>query len=79
MAYVFAGYVKEYGDPVERTVRAYRTDTGVLMNETTSSGGAGYYYMTTTYSGSHYLVCLDDPTVPDFNHLIVKDVTPTVV
>jgi len=73
--YFFAGYTKQYDTPVIRTVRTYRTDTGELMDETVSAG-AGYYYMTTTHTGTHYLVCIDDPAVPDFNHLIIKDAIP---
>jgi hypothetical protein len=73
--YSFWGYIKEYTEGVPRKVRAYRADTGELM-ASTESDLSGYYYMTTAYAGTHYLVCLDDPAAPDFNHQIIKEATP---
>lgn len=78
-AYYFDGYVTELESPVVRTVRAYRRDTGELMDETTSSGIGGYYYLETTYSGMHYLLCLDDITIGDtYNALIYDLMLPTI-
>jgi hypothetical protein len=47
--------------------------------DTTTSSGNGYYYLETTYSGSHYIVCLDDFAGEDYNDLIIGDVCPTEV
>lgn len=64
----FSGYVYEQDEsgPVSRTVRLYRRDTGALMNITTSSGD-GYYYIETSYSGSHYIIALDDEVGTQYN------------
>lgn len=78
MAYYFSGYVYEEGSLVTRSMFLHRRDTGALMGSTTSSGN-GYYYLETTHSGSHYIVCLDDPSGEDYNDLIIGDVTPTTI
>ena len=54
---------------------AHKRDTFEPMNSTTTSGDGGYY-MTTTYSGSHYLVCLDDAAGATYNDLVIGRVTP---
>jgi len=66
----FSGYTYEVGLPVSRIVRAYRRDTGELVDETTSDS-SGYYYLNTTISGEHSLVCLDDVGGNDYNDLII--------
>jgi hypothetical protein len=76
--FYFDGYVKEEGVPVVRTVRAHRRDNGEVMFETTSSGGAGYFYGETTYSGAHYVVCLDDLYGESYNLLAYDMVYPTI-
>lgn len=80
----FAGYVTEQPTPASpetalttATVRAYRRDTGELMAETTSSGVGGYYYLETTYSGIHYLICLDPSGGETYNLLGYDLVYPT--
>jgi len=73
------GYVKEQGAPVERTVRAYRSDTGEEMDYTASISGTGYFYLETTYSGAHYVVCLDDMDGISYNDLIYGKIYPTVI
>ena len=73
------GYVKEQGTPAERTVRACRSDTGEEMDYTTSVSGTGYFYLETTYSGAHYVVCLDDMGGISYNDLIYGKIYPTVI
>jgi len=74
----FSGYVYELGNPVQRTVYLHNRSTGELLDTTTSSGN-GYYYLETTYSGAHYIVCLDDAAGEDYNDLIIGNVYPTTI
>lgn len=73
--YAFEGSVKENSTGVSRKIYAYRRDTGELMSQTTASG-SGYFYLPTTYSGSHYLVCVDDDGGVSYNDMIIGNVTP---
>lgn len=73
----FDGTVEEEGIAAVRAVRAHRRDTGEMMFETTSSGGGGYFYGETSYSGSHYVVCLDDGAGESYNLLAYDLVVPT--
>jgi len=78
--YYFDGTVTELGYPAPgRIVRAYRKDTGYLVDETTSASGTGYFYLETTYSGTHDIVCLDDAAGFSYNDLIYGDVIPTTI
>ena len=78
--YYFYGTVTEQGSPAPgRIVRAYRKDTGYLVDETTSASGTGYFYLETTYSGTHDIVCLDDMGGYSYNDLIYGDVIPTTI
>jgi hypothetical protein len=70
-----SGHVYEVGNPVSRIVRAYRRDTGELVDETTSNSSTGYYYLNTTYSGTHSLVCLDAEGGESYNDLIIGQAT----
>ena len=74
----FSGYVYEEGSPVARDMFLHRRNTGTLVGTTTSSGN-GYYYLGTTFSGSHYIVCLDDSAGEDYNDLVIGDIYPTEV
>ena len=74
----FDGYVYEQGSPVQRTLFLHNRSDGSLVDTTTSSGN-GYYYLETTYSGSHYVVCLDDSAGEDYNDLILGDIYPTTI
>jgi len=78
--YYFDGNVTEQGLPAGgRIVRAYRKDTGYMVDETTSASGTGYFYLETTYSGTHDIVCLDDMAGYNYNDLIFGDVIPTTL
>lgn len=72
----FSGYVYEQGNPVQRTLYLHDRNTGALVDTTTSSGN-GYYYLETTYSGEHYIVCLDAEGGESYNDLIIGNVIPT--
>ena len=74
-----AGYVKENIIPITRQIYLHNRDTGALMGSTTSSGAGGYFYCETTYSGAHYVVCLDDETGVSYNDLIYGNVYPVTV
>jgi hypothetical protein len=76
-SYYFSGYVYEQGSPIQRTLYLHNRSDGGLEDSTTSSGN-GYYYLETTYSGAHYIVCLDDPAGEDYNDLIIGNVIPTI-
>ena len=76
--YHFSGYVYELSDPVVRQVYAYRRDTGELTGGTTSSGD-GYFYIETTYSGEHFIICLDDVAGETYNLLGYDLVVPVKV
>ena len=78
MAYHFAGTVDEADAPIARVIRAHRADTGELVGTTTSSG-TGTFDVTTTYSGVHYVVCLDDSAGEDYNDLIYGNVIPDTI
>ena len=74
-----SGYVTENTTPVNRQIYLHNRDTGELVEETTSSGVGGYFYMETTYSGAHYVVCIDDAAGLDYNDLIYGRIYPTTV
>lgn len=63
------------GDPVARTVRAYRRDTGALVGNTTSSAADGSYSMNLLTLDECTVLCLDDAGGDDFNDLALR-VTP---
>lgn len=77
-AYYIDGYVYEQGSPVSRMLFLHNRSTGNLVNTTTSSGN-GYYYLETSFSGSHYVVCLDAAGGENYNDLIIGNVTPTTI
>lgn len=72
--YYFSGAVSEDGSPVDRSIYAYRRDTGELIGLTTSVSGV--FYLTTTYSGSHFLICLDEL---NYNLLGYDLMTPIII
>lgn len=79
-AYYVEGTVVEQDlIPVSRTVRMYRADTGEQMDETVSASGTGYFRCETTYSGAHYVVCLDDEADIVYNDLIYGRIYPDVI
>ena len=75
-SYYIEGYVKEGTIPVNRQIYLHNRNTGALITSTTSSGAGGYFYMETTYSGAHYVVCLDDVAGADYNDLIYGNIYP---
>ena len=79
VVYYISGYVKEGVIPITRQIYAHNRDTGALITSTTSSGVGGYFYMETTYSGAHYVVCLDDAIGVDYNDLIYGNIYPVTI
>ena len=77
-SYYISGYVFEKNNPVSRKLYLHNRSTGELINVTMSSGN-GYYYMETSFSGSHYIVCLDDDAGTEYNDLIIGRAFPTLV
>ena len=75
----FSGHVIEETLSVDRKVNIHRCDTGELVGTTTSSGAGGYFYGKTTYSGAHYVVCLDDEAGKDYNALIYGNIYPVTI
>jgi hypothetical protein len=76
MGWYLSGYVKENTLSINRKIYLHNRDTGELITSTTSSGAGGYFYCETTYSGSHYVVCLDDAIGVSYNDLIYGDIYP---
>ena len=74
----FDGYVMEEGSPVQRTINLYKRTNGEFLS-TTSSNPSGYYYIETTFSGMHYVMCLDAPADPLYNDLIIGSAYPTAI
>jgi hypothetical protein len=76
----FSGYVYEenVSNPVSRKVCCYRRDTYDLVDTTTSSGN-GYYYLETTYSGSHFIVALDDDAGTQYNLAALDYMVPVTI
>ena len=72
----YFGYIKEEGNPVNRTVNLYNRSTGELISTTTSNATTGYYYLTTTTSGEHFIVVFDDDLGSDYNALILDRLLP---
>jgi hypothetical protein len=77
--YVEGNVVEQDLFPVERTVRMYRSDNGDIVDETVSASGTGYFRLETSYSGAHYVICLDDEGLPDYNDLIYGRIYPEVI
>ena len=74
--YYFAGSVHEGQATVSgAVVYMYRRDTGAYLDFTTASGN-GDFYIETTYSGSHFLVCLDPSSGEVYNDLIYSQLYP---
>ena len=77
--YYISGHVTEDNIPINRHVYCYRSDTGILMCSTNSSAISGYFYVETTYSGSHYVVCVDGVGGTDYNDLIYGTIYPVTI
>jgi hypothetical protein len=73
--YELSGTVDNLGAPCERTVLAYRRDSGALFGRTKSDATTGAYALSTNYSGEHSVVCLDDAAGTLQNDLVIR-VTP---
>lgn len=76
ITYYFDGHVKVRTQLVDRQLFLHRRDTGMLVGSDISENG--YYYIKTTYSGTHYLVCLDDPLGEVFNDLVRGSILPYI-
>jgi trimeric autotransporter adhesin len=59
-----------------RKVLAYRRDTGEYMNETVSEVD-GSFYLETTYSGTHFIIALDDDAGENYNDVVVGNILPS--
>ena len=80
---VFSGYFSGTVYELENTISgaqiyAYRRDTGEYIGSTTSSGD-GSFYVETSYSGSHFLVCLDPVGGQSYNDLIYGEMYPITI
>ncbi len=73
----FTGEIKENSVHVSRELRFFRCDNDVYLGSTVSSGVNGYYNFESTFSGHHYILCLDDVASPYFNDLIKAKCTPS--
>jgi len=71
-----SGYVVEEETPVSRKIYLHRSDTGELVGSAVSGEITGFFYVTTTYSGSHYVICLDNEAGEDYNGLIFSKMIP---
>lgn len=58
MAYVITAKVRQNGQPVARTVRAYDADTGALLDETVSDAMTGVYTLTVPDADPVYVMAL---------------------
>ena len=78
-SYYFSGTVYELGSTISGAqIFMYRRDTGGYLGSTTSSGDGGFY-VETTYSGSHFLVCLDPVESRSYNDLIYGEMYPVTI
>lgn len=72
-----AGTVTENGVGVARVVRAYRRDTGALLNQTTSAADGTFSMDSASYEGECTVIALaalDSP--PAYNAVIFDGVIP---
>lgn len=76
--YYFQGKVTEQGNPVSRSIFAFRRDNDVLLSVSTSDSVTGEYKLITEYDGEHYLVCKDDSAGEVYNDLIRARVVPAI-
>lgn len=75
----FSGDVYELGSTISGAqIFMYRRDTGEYLGSTTSSGDGGFY-VTTSYSGSHFLVCLDIDGGQSYNDLVYGEMYPVTI
>ena len=78
IAYTYAGYVRQLGEPVQRTVCLYERNSGELMDKIVSNE-TGYYSLYTTSSGLHNVMCFDADIEPDYDDLLISKIVPTEV
>lgn len=75
----FSGDVYELENTISGAqIYVYRRDTGEYIGSTTSSGD-GSFYVETSYSGSHFLVCLDPAGGQSYNDLIYGEMYPITI
>lgn len=75
----FSGTVSELSTTVSgAVVYLYKQTDGSFVGSTTSSGNGGFY-IETTYSGAHFLVCVDPVGGEDYNNLIYGDMYPVTI
>jgi len=73
------GTVEEVSSPVVRTIHAYRSLTGELVDVTTSESGTGYFFVESPYYDEHHLVCFDEAGGNEYNELIYGQLEPAVI
>lgn len=74
--YYISGKVTKDSVPVERNVKLFHNDTNKYIGNVTSDSVTGEYTILTTFSGTHFVICEDDPTSPDYNYLIKSRCIP---
>lgn len=73
----FLGNVKDAtGTNADRTVRAYREDTGAFVGSTTSDAGTGNYTLNSAYGGACTLVFYPAAGETALNAVVLRGVTP---
>jgi hypothetical protein len=74
----FHGQVTELGTAISGAdIHVYNQDSGAYITSTTSSGD-GHFLVWTTWSGAHFLVCLDNEDTV-YNALVYRDLVPITV
>ena len=75
----FSGTVSEFSTSISGAViYVYNQTDGSFVGSTTSSGDGGFY-IETTYSGAHFLVCVDPYGNGTYNNLIYGSMYPATI
>lgn len=74
MATVGGTVLDSNANPVSRTIRVYRRDTGALLGSTTSNAASGAWTFSDAYTGEVQVVLLDDALGTVENDQILRTV-----